>query len=268
MLILLTALFFVLGAAFGSFACCQLWRIKKHDKSTWSHCMNCNYRLQWYDNIPIISWLSLGGKCRKCKKPIGVMELLSELGMGLCFALVFLFWPWRDLVIAGNLLEMILIGVFLLLLTALGVAFLYDAKWKELPMVAVLWEGIFALVFFILRNASNNFVELDGTKEIVDLILALLILPGFYFVLYKVSREKWVGGGDYLLCIPLALVLQKFWLSLFCLFAANVLGCIIMVPVVMLSKKKDHKIPFGPFLILGFLLIFLVQANILEFLTF
>lgn len=135
-------------------------------------------------------------------------------------------------------------------------------------MVAVLWEGVFALAFFILRNASNNFADLNETKEIIDLLLALLVLPGFYFVLYKISGEKWVGGGDYLLCIPLALILQKFWLSLFCLFSANVLGCVIMLPLLTLSKKKERQIPLGPFLILGFLLIFLVQSNILEFLTF
>lgn len=267
MLILLTALFFVLGAAFGSFACCQLWRIKKNDKSTWSHCMNCSYKLQWYDNIPIISWLMLGGKCRKCHKKIGAMELLSELGMAFCFALTFLFWPWRDAVIAGEAIEIILLGVFCALLTALCVAFLYDAKWKELPMKAIAFEAIFALVFFILRNSSSDFTALASTKQILDFLLALVVLPGFYFLLYKISGEKWVGGGDYLLCIPLALVLQKFWLALFCLFVANVLGCLIMIPYLAITRKKDKQIPLGPFLILGFLIIFLAQAIILEFVT-
>lgn len=265
MLILLTALFFVLGSALGSFACCQLWRIKKNDKSKWSHCMNCKYRLQWYDNIPVLSWLMLGGKCRKCRKPIGVLEILSELGLGLCFSLVFLFWPWRDAVVAGDPIEMLLIGIFCLLLTALCVAFLYDAKWKELPIVALVFEGIIAVIYFLIRNASSDFAMIASTKQILDLLLALVVLPGFYFVLYKVSGEKWVGGGDYLLCIPLALVLQKFWLSLFCLFVSNILGCLIMVPFLALTKKKERQIPLGPFLILGFIVVFLAQDFILEF---
>lgn len=268
MLILLTALFFVLGSAFGSFACCQVWRIRKNDKSKWSHCMNCNYRLQWYDNIPILSWLILGGKCRKCRKPIGALEILSEFGLGLCFTLVFLFWPWRKAVMVGDAIEMLLIGIFCALLTALCIAFLYDAKWKELPMKVMLIEGIIALAYFLIRNASMDFVELSSTKQIIDLILAMVILPGFYFVLYKMSGERWVGGGDYLLCIPLALVLQKFWLALFCLFISNVLGCLIMIPYLTLLKKKEKQIPLGPFLVLGFIVVFLAQEFILEFVTF
>ena len=163
---------------------------------------------------------------------------------------------------------MVLIGVFFALLTALCVCFLYDAKWKELPMKAVLWEAIFAIAFFILRNASTDFADLAGTKQVLDLLLALIILPGFYFVLYKLSHEKWVGGGDYLLCIPLALVLQRFWLALFCLFVSNVIGCVIMLPFLALSKKKDKLIPLGPFLILGFIVIFLAQSYVLEFVSF
>ena len=144
-------------------------------------------------------------------------------------------------------------------------AFLYDAKWKELPIVALVFEGIIAVIYFLIRNASSDFEMLASTKQILDLLLALVVLPGFYFVLYKISGEKWVGGGDYLLCIPLALVLQKFWLSLFCLFVSNVLGCLIMVPFLTLTKKKDRQIPLGPFLVLGFIVVFLAQDFILEF---
>jgi len=265
---MLTALFFVLGAALGSFACCQLWRIKKNDHSTWSHCMQCNYRLQWYDNIPIISWLSLGGKCRKCGKPIGKMELFAELGLASVFALSFLFWPNRDAVVAGDALNLLLLGIYYALLTALCVGFFYDAKWKELPVKVMIWEAIFAVLYFLISNASINFAELSTTKGIIDFALALFALPGFYFLLYKISGEKWVGGGDYLLCLPLALILQKFWLSLFCLFASNVLGCLVMLPLIVVSKKKERQIPLGPFLILGFILVFLAKDVIMDFIVF
>ena len=100
----------------------------------------------------------LGGKCRKCRKPIGVLEILSELGLGLCFSLVFLFWPWRDAVVAGDPIEMLLIGIFCLLLTALCVAFLYDAKWKELPIVALVFEGIIAVFYFLIRKCFHYFI--------------------------------------------------------------------------------------------------------------
>ena len=82
-----------MGAGLGSFACCQAWRIRKHDKSARSHCMNCDYQLKWYDNIPILSWLMLGGKCRKCRKSIGVAEIAAEVGLAAVFALSYAFWP-------------------------------------------------------------------------------------------------------------------------------------------------------------------------------
>ena len=61
----------IFGAAFGSFACCQAWRIRlreegKKDPGKRSVCLNCGKKLAWYENIPIVSWLAQGGKCRKC----------------------------------------------------------------------------------------------------------------------------------------------------------------------------------------------------------
>ena len=95
----------VLGAGLGSFACCQAWRVKKGDKSPRSHCMHCKYQLKWYDNIPIISWLMLGGKCRKCHKKIGAAELMAEILMAAVFAISYVFWPWRAELYAGDVLE-------------------------------------------------------------------------------------------------------------------------------------------------------------------
>ena len=60
----------------------------------------------------------------------------------------------------------------------------------------------------------------------------------------------------------------QFWLAMFAMFAANILGCITMLPVAMLKKNHKLKIPFGPFLILGFLLIFFCQAAILKFIGY
>ena len=91
-----------------------------------------------------------------------------------------------------------------------------------------------------------------------------MILPGFYFLMYKMSNERWVGGGDWILCLPLALFLGDFWLAMITLFASNLIGSVVMLPVAASKKAKKLKIPFGPFLILGFLLIFFLQNPILE----
>ena len=109
----------VLGAAFGSFACCQAWRIYKHDKSALSHCMKCDYKLKWYDNIPVLSWLMLGGKCRKCRKPIGAAEILSELGLAAAFVLSFALWPYYQQIVEGNGFEIAKFALFLVQLVVL-----------------------------------------------------------------------------------------------------------------------------------------------------
>ena len=92
----------IVGAGLGSFACCQAWRIRKGDKSVRSHCMNCSYQLKWYDNIPIVSWLMLGGKCRKCHKKIGLAELIAELALAAIFALSYVIWPQAERLAEGD----------------------------------------------------------------------------------------------------------------------------------------------------------------------
>ena len=103
---LLSLVFGVIGAVFGSFSVAQVWRLRasqlqdeksageKIDSAEWkklhslvskkvkndrSHCLNCGYQLKWFDLIPIVSWLSLGGKCRKCRSKIGALEFISEI---------------------------------------------------------------------------------------------------------------------------------------------------------------------------------------------
>ena len=138
------AMMFILGAVFGSFACCQAWRWhykvhSKKDLGQWSVCLHCHKRIKWYDNIPIISWLVLRGKCRNCGKKIGVGDFLSEISMAIAFLM--LSWAyllpmidnWNILVqnppfLAAQLGIFVLILVMLVVLMVLAV---YDARWGE-----------------------------------------------------------------------------------------------------------------------------------------
>ena len=169
---------FIMGAMLGSFACCQVWRIRKGDKSKWSHCMNCKYRLQWYDNIPIISWLMLGGKCRKCRKKIGYAEILAEVGLALVFALTFWFWPTKSELLALSVAEIIKFVLFLINLVVFTILFIYDAKWKELPVFLMVVAIVVAAVFLGI-NIWQGYA-LGGGFDWGSLVLALVFLPGLY----------------------------------------------------------------------------------------
>lgn len=256
----------VLGAALGSFACCQAWRIRKKDKTPRSHCMHCDYKLKWYDNIPVLSWLMLGGKCRKCHKAIGAAEILSELGLAAVFVLSFLFWPYAGLK-TGDPFEIAKFVIFCVQLVCFAILFVFDAKWGEMPTKVLIVSCVLGALFFGVGLWQRIYL-LDFKWEILgELCGAMLILPGFYYLIYKASKEAWVGSGDPILCVPIAMMLSQFWLALFCLFASNMIGSVIMLPVVIAKRSKSKLIPFGPFLIMGFLLIFFLQHMVMSFVS-
>jgi prepilin signal peptidase PulO-like enzyme (type II secretory pathway) len=256
---------FVLGAVMGSFACCQAWRIHKQDRSRWSHCMKCKYRLKWYDNIPVVSWLALRGKCRKCKKPIGWTEILAEVGLGVAFVFTYYFWlsEWNSASWGWEMLKYFTmgLGLFLAMLMGMCVLFISDAKWGKLPVKYLVFCVICGLLWVVLRLWVQQWEEFS--QQMPGYLGALLALPTLYYVLWRVSKGKWVGDGDWILCIPIALVLGNFMLAFLVLFLANLLGCLVMAPVMMAKKSKSRKIYFGPFLIVAFLITFFVQEYIL-----
>lgn len=252
----------IVGAMMGSFACCQVWRMRykqtgKKDPGKWSVCLSCGSRLKWYDNIPIVSWLFLRGKCRKCGQPIGKMEILAEIGLMVVYGLIaWHFWPilWTATgVDAMTLLQMLLM---LMLMVVLWMLFLYDGRWGEMPTKLLYVAILLAAVYRGLAGMENYLSVFGG----------IAILAGTYFALYFFSKEKLVGAGDYLLCLSIALVLGDWWLALLTLFAANMLGSVIMLPVA--RKTKNHTIHFAPFLIAAFLVVFMFQEVLLKLISF
>lgn len=257
----------VIGAGLGSFACCQAWRIRKNDKSKRSHCMNCKYQLKWYDNIPIVSWLMLGGKCRKCHKKIGCAEIFAELLLAAAFVLSYAFWPAKADLNAQNVLELVRFGLFLVQLTLFMILAVYDAKWKEMPSAILIACIVVSAGFLGTSIAETVNAGAFKIESLWSLAGAMVVLPGFYYFMYKASKERWVGSGDAILCISLALMLGDFWLATFCLFGANMIGSIVMLPVTAIKKDKHMMIPFGPFLVIGFLVVFFLQTAVLNFVS-
>ena len=251
---LFLVLLFILGACFGSFLCCQARRLhvkstKKGTKlSSRSICLHCHCQLKWYDNIPIISWLLLHGKCRECGKKIGLAEILSELGLALSFLAI-------GFTIDINTTDLILWAIFIFILiftTVLGFLAIYDGLYGELPLTHLLIAIALSVIILILKEV---FI-LQSSSFTLECIYAPLssvaILGGLYFVLYKISHGKWVGDGDWLLGTAIGFALFHPWFALITLFLANFLALIVMFPSV--KKSKNHHIHFGPFLIIAFVI--------------
>ncbi len=288
---LLSLVFGVIGAVFGSFSVAQVWRLRakqlqdekasgeKIDAAEWkklrslvsvnlkndrSHCLNCGYQLKWYDLIPIISWLSLGGKCRKCRSKIGVTEFLTEVLMFILFAIIFLiFNPISN----GAILVLPAIRLFILLtsLIPLTIMFIYDSKWSLLPTKLLYVFNILAFIYWV-----TGFLSVFGGFKLIsalNIIISMALFPLIYFVLAKVSKEQWVGGGDWILAVGLIFLLPNHPVfAIFLLFLSNVVGLFFAVfQSILYFRKVKHgtQIPFGPAMILAALVLVVFQQEIL-----
>ena len=254
-LLFIGIIFFIFGAAFGSFACCQAWRLRLRQKGSKlgsrSVCLHCKYQLKWYDNIPLFSWLILKGHCRKCKKPIGRAEVLSEFCLGLVFALLGLNF------FAVGLFTPVAIAQFIILMAAIigfWVLLIYDARWGQLPTKALIIVNLLAITYAILGLITAT----DFSAALLSLVVAIGLLAGIYYLLYFFSRESLVGSGDWLLCLAIAAFLGHWWLAIIELFLANFFAAFVSLPAFF--KKGRRKIFFGPFLIGSFILVFLLRT--------
>lgn len=278
----------LIGAALGSFAGATVWRLRalqlasdkknkeKVDAKEYSRlkkllgksfttdrsqCLHCGYELKWYDLIPVVSWLTLRGKCRACKHPIGVAELGIELAMIAFFALSYAFWP-------GGVESGLEIAHFVLWLAAgvvMAMLFLYDLRWFLLPDRLTIALAVIGLAIVGVSAAETQ--DIGGT--IVTALGAVAVLGGLYAVLHFVSKGRWVGFGDVKLGIGLGLVLVDWQLAIVALFLANFIGCLVVIPLLALKKlQRSAHVPFGPLLISGAVLAWFIGWPILEWYLF
>ena len=272
------------GLCLGSFAGATVWRLRarqlvsdKKNKEPYDHkeytrlkkllgsgvlkdrsqCLHCKYELKWYDLIPVVSWLRLGGKCRNCKHPIGKFELLMELGVAAFFVLSYAFWPGG----VGTGLEIAHFVLWLAAGVVMAVLFAYDTKWFLLPdsfNIALVVIGL-----GIVGVSAAQTQDVAGT--IFTALGAVGVLAGLYAVLYLVSKGRWVGLGDVKLGIGLGLILVDWQLAIIALFLANFIGCLIVIPLLASKKiKRNSHVPFGPMLIAGTVLAWFIGWPILE----
>ena len=218
--------------------------VKSSLRSDRSQCLHCGYRLKWYDMVPIVSWITLRGKCRHCHRPIGLLEPLIELGMALFFIGSLLLWPY-DLVSSVDIARFI---VWIIAGVVMAILFIYDSKWFLLPD-KLNWSLVG------LGLVSVGIVAIGDGQPVATLVnaaAAVGILSGLYLFLYIVSGGKWIGFGDVKLGIGLALLLADWKLAIIALFAANLLGTLIVAPLLIRKKlTRRSRVPFGPLLISG-----------------
>lgn len=241
-------LIFIYGLIIGSFLNVCIYRIPRNESIAFpgSHCPKCNHNLSWYDNIPLFSWLSLGGKCRYCKAPISIQYPIIESLNALIYILFYFVFGFNIDFIFYSLLASVLIVITVI-----------DLKEMIIPDVLV----VIILIFSIIYKVVNNFMGVS--PQILNSILGLLLAGGLFLAIVLLSRGG-MGGGDVTLIGALGFTLG--WkLILINILLSFLLGAVISV-ILLASGIKTRKdpIPFGPFIILAFFITLLWGHDIMN----
>jgi leader peptidase (prepilin peptidase)/N-methyltransferase len=245
------AVFMLFGALVGSFLNVVIIRLPQEDGSVIfpaSHCPKCKEPISWYDNIPVVSFLLLGGKCRHCRQVISWQYPLVETLMALLSGALFLRFSIS-----------IPFAVYFPFCAALLAIIFIDFHHQIIPDVISL-PGIF------LGFAASLVNPLVAWH---DSLIGLVCGGGFFYLIaagyYLFAKRAGMGGGD----IKLLAMIGAFlgWQSLpFVIFSSALLGSVIGIAA-MVKQKKGGKtvIPYGPFLALGSYLYIFFQKEIYDF---
>lgn len=255
--------FFILGSVIGSFLNVVIHRVPLEESIIFpnSACPNCNEKIKPYDNIPILSWLILGGKCRKCKNPISARYVAVEVLTGLLYILTF--WQFGFSVY---------LPVALAFVTAMIALVFIDAENMILPNVItypmLLIALLVRLMFPIAFGNAIYFTDLSiypltllqdqplWLVSIIGAILGALVGGGSLwlvgFIWEKLRGVEAMGLGDVKMMFGVGALLG--WrLTLFSIFIGAFTGAIAGIAVIASSKDKNMQtqIPFGIFLGIG-----------------
>ncbi len=261
MIFLVTLIFFVFGLIVGSFLNVVIYRYNTQKSlGGRSACMSCRSSLCWYELIPLISFIALGGRCKNCQTKISLQYPLVELMTGIIFA--FLFLKFHNIFFIDVLIFSVNYVYYAFVFSLLVVISIYDLKHKIIPDRLAVILGVISFSGLFLFNAFGFYPHMPSFLEFAS--GALVALP--FAVLWLVSGGRWMGLGDAKLAIGLGWLLglsQALSGVIVSFWAGAILGILLII----FSKKHGMRseIPFAPFLVLGALTAFLFNLNLFSF---
>jgi leader peptidase (prepilin peptidase) / N-methyltransferase len=237
-----------------------------------SKCDHCGKILKWYDLLPVLSWVFYGGKSRCCRRKLSIQYPIVEFMTGVGFVIIFLGlitnYELRITNLNFNnltLLQYSNLLFYLVLFVLFFTIFIQDLKYQAIHE-GLLWFLIIVTFFFnlFLFIFGNNFQFPISNFQIIsnfqflnsnfcrNIIVAFILALPFY-VVYKLSKETWLGEGDVWIVFAMGMLLgfpQVFW----ALYSGIIIGGVVSIIILLLHlKKMRDTISLGPFLILGML---------------
>lgn len=212
-----------------------------------SHCMKCKHLLAWFDLVPVVSFVSLNGRCRYCHKKISGQYPLVELLAGFS---TFVIWLGATPNSFVGYLHLILLLVFAYSIVLMVID---DFKSMEVPDV-----------LFLTSFISGVLAAISSNQAFSSTIYGVLVAAGPLALLVFFSREKWMGWGDVFIAIPIGVILG-FPLGLTWLYLSFILGGAIGLVLLSLKiKGRKDPVPFIPILFISFLIVYLWGNQIVD----
>lgn len=225
----------IAGACIGSFLNVCIYRLPRRESLAWpsSHCTSCNRTLSWYENIPILSWVLLRGRCRTCHEPVSRMYPIVEAVTALVFLSGYVLYGLTPLA-----------GVRVLFACALIVLFVTDLQHKILPNVITV-PGI--AVGFV----CSLFLAPGWRDSLIGIVAGGGVLFAIAETYYRVRGQEGLGMGDVKLLGMIGAFLG--WkLVLLTLVLASFAGSIVGGAMILSGRgSMKYALPFGTFLAVG-----------------
>jgi len=256
---------FALGACIASFLNVCIWRLPREESvvSPPSHCPKCNARIRWYQNIPIVSWCCLRGRCANCHEPISIRYTIVELLGGILFLLAYLQWGLGFFLNGPTVLGLVpirglwTVPVHWLVFTGLILGSFIDLEHLYLPDRVTIGGMVLGVPLSYLVP------ELQGEREgLAALCRSLGGLAGGFLFLWgigalftKILKKEAMGFGD----VKLIGAVGAFFgpvAVLFTIIVSSVVGSAVGVAMLLRGRAKlgaGTQVPYGPFLALGVL---------------
>lgn len=235
---------FVFGSCLGSFLNVCIWRIPLGESVVVvpSHCPKCNHKIRWFDNVPVIGYLALGGKCRDCKSRISPRYIIMELLVGVLFTLQAAALWYCDKKVAG------LAAITIMLSVAVPCAFI-DVEHRKIPDKLTVFGMISSVLYLwcFPFGGRINTPQLSLLWSLAGLGAGLIGLGAFAWITGKIMKKRTLGGGD----VKYAGFLGALYgvpglLVTLCL--ASMLAIISFVVMKICRRKVSDAIAFGPYL--------------------
>ena len=245
----------ILGALWGSFANVCIIRMPQGKGVVVgrSFCVKCNKKIQWFDNIPIISYLLLKSKCRNCKTKISFQYFLVETISLINFLVLYLIFG-----ISLTTLFLIILSVVFLII------FFIDLKHYIIPNSLTYSMMILGFIKSFVPNLDPIFP--NYLNSLIGGLLGYGIIWSIIYFYRQFKKKEGMGLGDAKL---FAVVGFWFgWISIpFVVFLSSIIALLSVLPDLLRSSKKlSSQIPFGPFIILGTIFYLVFQDNFVKLL--